>query len=61
MGRKMRQSITERKMMMSIKGMIDVKLNEYGLKFRRIENEIRVLKMQNRQLKNEIKTLKGEE
>ncbi len=57
----MRQSITERKMMMSIKGMIDVKLNEYGLKFRRIENEIRVLKMQNRQLKNEIKTLKGEE
>tara|TARA_R100001594_G_scaffold112359_1_gene147213 strand:- start:782 stop:967 length:186 start_codon:yes stop_codon:yes gene_type:complete len=61
MGRKMRQSITERKMMVSIKGMIDVKLNEYGLKFRRIENEIRVLKMQNRQLKNEIKTLKGEE
>lgn len=57
----MRQSIAERKMMMSIKGMIDVKLNEYGLKFRRIENEIRVLKMQNRQLKNEIKTLKGEE
>ncbi len=57
----MRQSITERKMMVSIKGMIDVKLNEYGLKFRRIENEIRVLKMQNRQLKNEIKTLKGEE
>tara|TARA_Y100000004_G_scaffold88323_1_gene99027 strand:+ start:4670 stop:4852 length:183 start_codon:yes stop_codon:yes gene_type:complete len=60
MGRKMRQSITERKMMMSIKGMIDVKLNEYGLKFRRIENEIRNLKKQNTQLKNEIKTLKGE-
>jgi len=56
----MRQSIAEKKMMMSIKGMIDVKLNEYGLKFRRIENEIRVLKMQNRQLKNEVKTLKGE-
>ncbi len=56
-----RSNLQDRKMMLNIKSMIDVKLNEYGLKFRRIENEIRSLKKQNTQLKNEIKTLKGEQ
>ena len=55
-----RAKLQDRKMMLSIKSIMDVKLNEYGLKFRRIENEIRSLKKQNTQLKNEIKTLKGE-
>tara|TARA_R100001594_G_scaffold102525_1_gene137258 strand:+ start:2615 stop:2797 length:183 start_codon:yes stop_codon:yes gene_type:complete len=56
-----RAKLQDRKMMLSIKSIMDVKLNEYGLKFRRIENEIRSLKKQNTQLKNEIKTLKGEQ
>ncbi len=46
--------------MLAIK-MMDVKINEYGLKFRRIENEVRSLRKQNAQFKNEIKTLKGEQ
>ena len=56
-----RAKLQDRKMMLSIKSIMDVKLNEYGLKFRSIENEIRSLKKQNTQLKNEIKTLKGEQ
>tara|TARA_R100000995_G_C3397681_1_gene83398 strand:+ start:128 stop:307 length:180 start_codon:yes stop_codon:yes gene_type:complete len=55
-----RSSLKDKKMMLAIK-MMDVKINEYGLKFRRIENEVRSLRKQNAQFKNEIKTLKGEQ
>ncbi len=56
----MRQSIAERKMMASIKGMVDVKLNSFGLKIRKLENETRSLRGKVITLENEIKELKGE-
>ena len=51
----MRQSIAERKMMTSIKGLIDVKLNSFGLKIRKLENETRSLRGKVITLENEIK------
>jgi len=56
MGRKMiRQSLAERKMMASIKSLVDVKLNAFGLKIKRLEYEIRAIRAENIQLKKLIK------
>ena len=57
----MRQSLAERKMMSSIKGMIDVKLNSFGLKIRKLEIDNRSLHGKIVQLEKQIKDLKGEE
>ena len=56
----MRQSIAERKMMTSMKSMIDVKLNSFGLKIRRLEFDNRSLRSKVIQLEKQIKELKGE-
>ena len=39
-----RQSIAEKKMMTIVRQAIDVKLNVFGLKIRKLENEIRSLR-----------------
>ena len=39
-----RSNIADRKMISTIKQMIDVKLNSFGLKIRRLENENRSLR-----------------
>ena len=57
----MRQSLTERKMMNEIKGMIDVKLNSFGLKIRKLEIDNRSLRGKIIQLEKQIENLKGEE
>ena len=57
----MRQSLAERKMMNSIKGMIDVKLNSFGLKIRKLEIDNRSLRGKIIQLEKQIENLKGEE
>tara|TARA_R100001594_G_scaffold123732_1_gene160277 strand:+ start:1994 stop:2167 length:174 start_codon:yes stop_codon:yes gene_type:complete len=57
MGRKMiRQSLAEKKMMNVIKQTLDVKLNVFGLKIRKLENEVRSLRGKVKRLEN-----KGEE
>ena len=53
----MRQSIAERKMMATIKSAIDVQLNAFGLKIRRLENENRSLRGKGIRLE---KLIKGE-
>ena len=50
-----RQSLAERKMMATIKGLVDVKLNAFGLKIRRLEYEMRAIRAENIQLKKLIK------
>ena len=50
-------SIKERKMMATIKSLVDVKLNSFGLKIKRLEYEIRAIRAENIQLK---KLIKGE-
>ena len=57
----MRQSLTERKMMNAIKGMIDVKLNSFGLKIRKLEIDNRSLRGKIIQLEKQIENLKGED
>ena len=50
-----RQSLAERKIMATIKGLVDVKLNSFGLKIRRLEYEMRAIRAENIQLKKLIK------
>ncbi len=51
-----RQSLAEKKMMNVIKQTLDVKLNVFGLKIRKLENEVRSLRGKVKRLEN-----KGEE
>ena len=50
-----RQSLAERKIMASIKNIVDVKLNAFGLKIKRLEYEVRAIRAENIQLKKLIK------
>ena len=48
-------SVRDRKELNRIRQEVDVKLNSFGLKIRRLENEILMLKTQNNEIKNLIK------
>lgn len=50
-----RSSLQDRKLMTMIKNEIDVKLNVFGLKIRRLENDNRSLRRKVIQLENLIK------
>ena len=54
----MRQSIAERKMMATIKSAIDVQLNAFGLKIRRLENDRNSQRGKIIRLENEVELLK---
>tara|TARA_R100000005_G_C4985279_1_gene193778 strand:+ start:1682 stop:1858 length:177 start_codon:yes stop_codon:yes gene_type:complete len=58
MGRKKVISIKDRKELNRLRQEVDVKINSFGLRLRRLENEILMLKTQNNEIKNLIK---GEE
>ena len=58
MGRKEVISIKDRKELNRLRQEVDVKINSFGLRLRRLENEILMLKTQNNEIKNLIK---GEE
>ena len=47
-----RQSLAEKKMMNVIKQTLDVKLNVFGLKIRKLENEVRSLRGKVKKLEN---------
>jgi len=51
-------SIKDRKELNRLRQEVDVKINSFGLRLRRLENEILMLKTQNNEIKNLIK---GEE
>ena len=55
MGRKKVISIKDRKMMNQIRQEVDVKLNSFGLKVRRLENENIMLRSKIIELENLIK------
>ncbi len=48
-------SVRDRKELNRIRQEVDVKMNSFGLKIRRLENEILMLKTQNNEIKNLIK------
>ena len=52
-----RSNIADRKMISTIKQMIDVKLNSFGLKIRRLENENRSLRGKVMRLEKKIENL----
>ncbi len=51
-------SVKDRKELNRLRQEVDVKINSFGLRLRRLENEILMLKTQNNEIKNLIK---GEE
>ena len=51
-------SVKDRKELNKLRQEVDVKMNSFGLKIRRLENEILMLKTQNNEFRNLIK---GEE
>ena len=51
-------SLKDRKELNRLRQEVDVKINSFGLRLRRLENEILMLKTQNNEIKNLIK---GEE
>jgi len=53
-------SIKERKMILTLKQQVDVKIAGFGLKIRRLENNNRSLRGKVKRLENKIKELKGE-
>tara|TARA_R110002020_G_scaffold384824_2_gene595830 strand:+ start:341 stop:496 length:156 start_codon:yes stop_codon:yes gene_type:complete len=46
-----RSKIQDRKLIALVKGEVDVKLNSFGLKIRKLENEVRSLRSQVKKLK----------
>ena len=53
-------SIKDRKMLNQIRQEVEVKINSFGLKIRRLENDNMLLKSKQIKLENELKELKGE-
>ena len=47
-----RSNLQDRKLMAMVKSEIDIKLNSFGLKIRRLENEVRSLRTKVKNLEN---------